>query len=188
VRCAECGGTLWRRANARTGRIWLACRARNEWHTCPGIGTPNYAAVQAAILELITAELAATKGNPARRPPAKVLHGDVAILQRRIATRQTELAKLGRLAAIDDAYEPALHEVQGELLGLHEALAEAQDAADAPKPAVNADRAARLVANWAQMTDAEANRALQALRFSASVRRAAFAREPMVDRITLTWT
>lgn len=190
--CDHCDRHLQRHHDKPRGDAVLQCRGAREFRDCVGPGTPVLAAVEAAVLDWVDREVgrlnvdvgAARAARSARHAAAVV---DVRRLRREIAELDRALARVAVDRARRVTTEQEANDAAGLLRGEREVLSVRLSAAEQVQGAPPSDAVVKLGrglrARWPRMTAEEKNRALRTIVAQVRIRRAAFYREPVADRV-----
>lgn len=158
---------------------------------CAGIGSPVLARIEEVLLERIHEYAGELVGNPAARAQqlarAAKAGVDAATLKRELASTREAMARLterwARGIVPDSAYEVSIAKFIAEEKVKSERLAEAQENSEVPDPGKTVRLVDEMLAMWPDMTGTERNLALRTVIRGATVRRAAYWREPEADRV-----
>lgn len=193
LRCAECGRTLQITYSYEHGRESptkrLMCTRKREYGECDGVGNPLYAEVERAVLEMVVDYAGQLRGNPVARKAQEARATQAALdataLERELAKTREAMTRLterwARRAMTDHNYDTAMARLAETETQQAEALSSAQEVSQAPDTGAVVRLVDQMLQLWPRMTGAEQNRALKSVLRQATVRRAAFWREPPYD-------
>lgn len=161
--------------------------------TCPGVGRPLLAKVEAEVLRQVAVYASDLRTDHGARAAAlarlATSRADRATLERELARARAGMVRLAKANALDplpdDVYQQALGELRDAERTAAAELARL-GAVDAPPDPVEAANAAdAMLAMWPKMTYAERGKALRLFVAKVAVRPAARWREPESDRVDL---
>lgn len=201
--CAHCGLTLkrndeYQKSGRRVRRVTCNFAYKMYGDTrCEGVGNPALD----PILEHVLAELQA-RGRELRtdqqtwvaaRARKARASSDVTLIEQELAEARAALAKLAvawaRNQLTDAEHAAAVKDLRASELELRERIGELKVSAAAPPPAQTADMIAAVLERWPKLTIQERNLVLREFVKRVHVRRFAYPKEPVADRVTVAeWT
>lgn len=196
LRCAVCGNNLQIWHSTEHGKDdptrRAVCPRRREVGDCTGIGSPQYAPIEAEVLRGVREYAKQLRGNPAARAGQRDrvarAGSDVATLERELSDTREAMARLterwARRQIPEATYDTAMARLQDDEQLQASHLDRAREVSAAPPPSKVVALVDRMLELWPEMTGAEQNRALKAVLRSVTVRRGAFWREPEADRVS----
>jgi site-specific DNA recombinase len=196
VVCHHCGHVLSHHMDLRRGRAGrLECRRAKELHECCGVGMPRVDQVVDVVLAglrqfaaQLRADPAARAGKQARRARAA---SQAAGLRRELVKVEDAIGRLAVDYARRDiselAHRKAVEQLELSRRLLLEQIDQAQAVGASPPSAAAARQASDLAAMWPELTVAEQNAAVRLLVGQVRVRRAERYRQPLGERVEVSW-
>jgi len=158
---------------------------------CAGVGSPLLVRIEAVLLDAVRQYAGELEGNPGARAAqitkAAKAGADAGTLEKELARTRESIARLtegwARGEVPDSAYKTAVEKFKAEEKTKTERLAESRENADPPDPGKTVRLVDEMLRLWPDMTGTERNLALRTVVRGATVRRAAYWREPEADRV-----